>query len=346
MKRLTALAILLLSLHVQAQNIAIGNVTLTEGNTGTLNLDFPITVNPVSASVITLSYSTTAGSATAGTDFVSVSGTSVSIPAGSANAIARVAINGDVTVETLETLTATISNASSGTIVTNQGLGQITDNDSATLSIASVSQAEGNTGSSPMAFIATLSNPVQGNVRITVASSDGSATAGSDYVALPATVVSFAPLSTTQAVPVTINGDTQVEADESFTLALSALELPVGISTITAINAAITGTVLNDDRAALTISDVSGPEGSNGATTRFSFNVGLQGSSALPLSVNFSTRNGTAIATQDYTATSGSLTFAPGESVKTILVTINADNNVENPETFEVVLSDPSPNLD
>ena len=338
MKHLTLLAALLIPALASAQNIAIGNVTVTEGNAGTVNMDFPITVNPVSAAAITLNYATAAGSASSGTDFTAVTAGSISIPSNAASAVARVVVASDVTVETLETLTATISAASSGTIVTNQALGQIIDNDAAVLTIASVSRAEGNAFLTPMSFVASLSNPVQGQVRITVASADGSATAGSDYAVLAPTVLTFPSLSVQQPIFVGIIGDTELENDESFTLTLNALETPVGISTITLVPGAIVGTILNDDSVALSLNDVRGQEGTT-APVQFNFTATLSGSSAIPVSVNFNTLDGTAISPSDYTARSGTLTFAPGELSKTTAISIINDSVTEPDETFQFALS-------
>jgi len=338
MKHLTLLAALLLPAFASAQNIAIGNVTVAEGDAGTVNMDFPITVNPVSAAAITLSYVTAAGSATSGTDFTAVTAGSISIPSNAASAIARVLVASDVTVETLETLTATISAASSGTIVTNQALGQITDNDAAVLTIASISQAEGNAFLTPMPFVARLSNPVQGQVRITVASVNGSATAGSDYAVLAPTVLTFPSLSQQQSVPVGIIGDTQLENDETFSLTLNALETPVGISAITLIPGAIVGTILNDDSVALSLNDVRAEEGTT-IPVQFNFTATLSSASAIPVSVNFNTIDGSALSPSDYTARSGTLTFAPGELSKTTAVSIINDSVTEPDESFQFALN-------
>ncbi len=341
MKHLTLLAALFLPAFASAQNIAIGNVTVTEGDVGTVNMDFPITVNPVSATAITLSYATAPGSATSGTDFTAVTNGSISIPSNAASAVARVVIASDLTVETLETLTATISAASSGTIVTNQGLGQITDNDAAVLSIASISQAEGNAFLTPMSFIARLSNPVQGQVRVTVASTNGTATAGSDYAALAATVLTFPSLSQQQPISVGITGDTQLENDETFNLNLSTLEIPVGISTISLSPAAIIGTIQNDDSVSLSLNDVRAEEGTT-VPVQFNFTATLSSASAIPVSVNFNTIDGTALSPSDYIAHSGTLIFAPGELSKTTAINIINDSVTEADETFQFALSSAS----
>ena len=59
------------------------------------------------------------------------------------------------------------------------------------------------------------------------------------------------------------------------------------------------------------------------------------------ITVNYATANGTALAKQDYTATSGTLTFQPGDTSRTILISIKADRKREPNKTFSVYLSNP-----
>ncbi len=100
-----------------------------------------------------------------------------------------------------------------------------------------------------------------------------------------------------------------------------------------------TGTILNDD-ASVAIDDVTVLEGHLGPST-MTFTVSLSAESALPVSVNFASADGSAIAGSDYTAlTPGTLQFAPGETTKTITVEVLGDTVVEpGIETFSVLLS-------
>jgi hypothetical protein len=86
------------------------------------------------------------------------------------------------------------------------------------------------------------------------------------------------------------------------------------------------------------IDNVELPEG-NAGTTPFVFTVALSQPSTAPVTVNFSTRNGTAVAGSDYIATSGTLTFAPGELTKQITVQVNGDTVAEEIEVFFVDLT-------
>jgi hypothetical protein len=88
----------------------------------------------------------------------------------------------------------------------------------------------------------------------------------------------------------------------------------------------------------LGINNVELPEG-NAGTTPFVFTVGLTEPSGSPVTVDFSTRNGDALAGSDYVATSGTLTFAPGEVTKQITVQVIGDTVPEPIEVFFVDLA-------
>ncbi len=92
---------------------------------------------------------------------------------------------------------------------------------------------------------------------------------------------------------------------------------------------------------ALAISDVSIVEG-NAGTTMAQFTVSLSDGGSQTVSVNYATADGTATAGSDYVSVSGMLTFAPGETSKTVTVLVNGDVLQEGPETFFVNLSSPS----
>jgi hypothetical protein len=77
----------------------------------------------------------------------------------------------------------------------------------------------------------------------------------------------------------------------------------------------------------------------NSGTTVFVFTVTLSAAYDVPVTVNFATANGTASAGEDYTARSGTLTFAPGETSKTISIVVRGDRKLEANETFFVNLS-------
>ena len=88
----------------------------------------------------------------------------------------------------------------------------------------------------------------------------------------------------------------------------------------------------------LAINDISVNEGNSG-TVFASFSVTLSAAGAQAVTVNYATADGTANAGGDYVATTGTLTFAAGETTKLITVTVNGDTQFEPNETFFVNLS-------
>ena len=99
-----------------------------------------------------------------------------------------------------------------------------------------------------------------------------------------------------------------------------------------------TVTVTQSALPTLSINNISLFEG-NGGTTAFAFTVNLSAASSQTVTVNYATINGTATPPTDYQAASGTLAFAPGETVKTVTITVNGDTTVEPNETFTVNLS-------
>lgn len=167
----------------------------------------------------------------------------------------------------------------------------------------------------------------------------GGATDGSDFVGDSGTVAfEFALMgdTTQQQVPITVNGDTEIEPHEVFEVHLVAegTSPEVGFT-----NPVGTGTILNDDTS-VAISDAQVREG-DGGTTTMSFTVELAAASALEVTVDHATADGTATAGEDYEQTNGTVTFPPGITLRTIPVTIIADTTEEPDETFSFVLSNP-----
>ena len=94
-----------------------------------------------------------------------------------------------------------------------------------------------------------------------------------------------------------------------------------------------------DDTPAIRVADAEATEGDD---TEMVFRVTLQSASSETVTVSYATADGTATAGEDYTATSGTLTFAPGETEKTVSVAIIDDTVEDSGETFTLALSDPS----
>jgi hypothetical protein len=119
------------------------------------------------------------------------------------------------------------------------------------LSIGSASAAEGNTGTRPMVFTVRLSKASSAAVKYNIATSPGSATSGSDYIASSLTGQSIPAGSTSKTFTVSVVGDSAYEGSESFSVHVS------GVTGATVASSTATGTIIDDD-----------PYGYPGITTR------------------------------------------------------------------------------
>ena len=335
-------------LNDDSATITFGNVTVSqnEGNTGTTAFTFDVTLSQPVDVPISLQANTNNGTATAGSDYTVLVAAPVNFAAGSTTQQVTVLVNGDSTVEANETFQLLLSNlvadGRSVTINSGTGTGTILNDDSATIAFGNVtvSQNEGNSGTTAFTFDVTLSQPVDVPVSLQADTANGSATAGSDYMALVAAPVSFAAGSTTQQVTVLVNGDSTVEANEVFQLLLSIL---VADGRSVTINSGTgTGTIVNDDSATITFGNVSISQNEgNAGTTAYTFNVTLSQPVDVPVSLQANTVNGTATAGSDYTAlVSSPVNFsANSTTTQQVTVLVNGDSIVEANESFQLLLS-------
>jgi hypothetical protein len=109
--------------------LSVDDVTVTEGNSGTVNATFTITLSPASSLTVTVLAATADGTATAGADYTAVSQT-VTFAAGQTSQTVSVPILGDTVVEGTETFLVNLSGATNATITRAQGIGTIGDDDS------------------------------------------------------------------------------------------------------------------------------------------------------------------------------------------------------------------------
>lgn len=204
-------------------SLSLADASVQEGDAGTKLMTFTVTLSAAATGPVTVAYSTADDTATSGSDYVAASGT-LTFVAGETSKTIQVTVKGDTVTEGNETFTIRLANASGATIADGSATGTITNDDTApalpALSVADVSLREGNSGTAEMMFIVTLDKAATGPVTVNYATANGTATAGSDYVALTGTLT-FAAGETSQMVHVVVNGDAAVEANETFSLILS-----------------------------------------------------------------------------------------------------------------------------
>lgn len=208
--------------------------------------------------------------------------------------------------------------------------------DIAQITISNTKLQETNSGTTVAEFTVALNKVSSAPVTVQYATSDGTATAGSDYVASSGTIT-IAPGQTTATVQVTVNGDTTVEGDETFSVKLTNASSNAVISRDLA-----TGTILNDDvyvpePTQIFVSDTSMAEGNRGLSW-MTFAVSRTGNLNVASSFAYYTSPGTAMAFSDFLPGAGIVRFNPGESSKVISVRIYGDVTKERDETFSLNL--------
>ena len=195
--------------------------------------------------------------------------------------------------------------------------------------IGDAAVSEGNSGTVSATFRVTMAKPSSQTVTVSYGTADGgyhNASAGSDYQAASGTLT-FAPGETTKTITIQVIGDRLGEQNETFYVNLNNLT-----------GAIITdgqgmGTIV-DDEPRISIGDVTKREGRKN-TTQVTFTVTLSAAYDQSVTMSFRTADGTATASDnDYVAKTGTLTFAPGETTKTITIEVKGDSKKEADETF------------
>jgi hypothetical protein len=330
---------------VEPVALSISSPTVAEGNSGTGNAVFNITLASPSSRDVTVDYATAdlnpneeywygGTTAIAGVDYTAAIGT-LTIPAGQTSATISVPVIGDRVGEWTELFFLNVSNPTYAILTNDRGLGTILDDEPyVSFEYYSGSEVvEGDSGTKLMTFTVELSGASDIAVMVDFATADGTAVASSDYQAA-AGMLTIPAGETTGTITVPVNGDTQAESDEYFTVSLSnATNAKIG-------NSVKYGNIVDDDtNPAISISDAWLNEGNNG-TKRMTFTVTLSQPSSVKMRVNYATANGTAkTSDNDYVAKSGSITFNPGQTTKTITISIKGDKKNESDESFFVNLS-------
>ncbi|MEN9314911.1 MAG: hypothetical protein RIS35_1304, partial [Pseudomonadota bacterium] len=337
-------------------SIAATSASLNEGNSGSTIHAFTVTRSGDTSGAASANW--TVGSSTAtGPDFEGgqlPSGT-VRFAAGETSTTVTIAVAGDTAFEADEAFTVTLSAPSGATLGTVTAAGTIVNDDALpVLAIAPTasSQNEGNGGTTNYNFTVTRSGDTSGASSANWAVSSGSAS-GTDFIdgALPSGTVSFVAGETSKPITVAVAGDTAFEADEAFTVTLSA---PSGakLGTVTA-----AGIIVNDDALptlSIAARDANRDEGNDNATD-FTFTVTRSGDTSGTSSASWAVGVASGMETSapedgaiasaadfaDGTLPSGTVSFAAGESSKIVTVVVVGDTAFEPDETFAVTLSNP-----
>src|SRR3954452_236658 len=199
------------------------------------------------------------------------------------------------------------------------------------LSVSDATVVEGNDGTRSAAVVVSLCRSATKSVSVDYRTADGTASGGSDFGAVSGRLT-FARGETRKTILDPVRGDRLAESDEWFGVNLR------GATKATIIRITAVVTILFDEPP-ISVASAAATEGNDG-TTLLNFDVSLSAPTDIPVTVTYATQDGSAMtADNDYLAATGTLTFAPRETLKTVSVTVLGDALVEPDETFYLNLS-------
>lgn len=297
---------------------------------------------------VSVDFTTSDGTAVAGSDYTLTTGTLNFGPGESSKNISIPIADDNLFENGNETFNVTLSNPTGGAIITMPSTTlTLQDNDSKPsvfMASSGVRITEGDSGTQNVVVNVRLSNATIQTVTVNYATSNGTATAGNDYVAASGTVTIPAG-TTTVPINIAINGDLALEPDETFTVTLSN---PTNVSFLNGSNTVVT---IGNDDATLQLS--SGSFTVSESAGEAIVTVTRVGSTAKAATIEFASTdaaglqsctvaNSKASERCDYGTVVGTLRFAVGQSTRTFTIPIVDDALVEGDETLTVTLSGPT----
>ena len=324
--------------------LSIDDVSALETDAGTTILEFTVTLNNAVDAAFSLAYATADGTATAGNDYTTAAAALNFAGTAGETQKFQVTVTGDSIVELHETVLVDLSGISAGgravTFAGNQGVGTITNDDHASLSIDDVSAEETDAGT-VFTFTVTVDKAVDTAFSVDDSTVDGTATvADTDFVAISGSTLNFTGgvAGETQTLQVTIVGDTVAEIDETFTVSL--LNVVATGRDVVLGDSSGGGTIIDDDGVALNLG-VSVSSGSEAAGTTITLvataAVAVTGDQTVNVIVS-----GTGITNTDYQLAATTITIADGQTIGTVTFTVLNDNVAEALETATVMIANPS----
>ncbi len=322
------------------------SITITDNDTATLSIAnttngaeagptsgvMTVTQSAVSVSNTVVTY-TVSGTATSGSDYSALAG-SVTILAGATTATISIPVINDAIVETGETVIVTLGSVTTGVSTTvgtpNAATNTITDNDTATVSIATTTNGS-ETG--PTSAVLTVTQTAVSATNTVIAYSvSGTATSGTDYTA-PSGSVTIAAGSTSATITIATVNDILVEGNETVILTLTSVTS--GLATLGSPTVA-TNTIADNDAPYVTIANTT--NGGEAGPVNGVMTVTQTAIPATPIVIAYSV-SGTATSGVDFTALSGTVTIPAGATTATITIPILNDVIVEGNETVIVTLT-------
>ena len=331
--------------------IRVADAEATEGDD--TEMVFRVTLQSASSETVTVNYATADGTATAGEDYTATSGTLTFAP-GETEKTVSVTIIDDTVEDSGETFTLALSDPSGGTLGDTEATGTIFNTDPPAVQ-TSVSEPDG--VDLPAGTTTTGKVVVGGTATGNIGTSEDSDWFAVELVAGRRYTIDLRGRPTEDG---TLGDPFLCGIHDSGGNLISGTmddDRGYGRNSRVTFTAAETGTYyiaagtvggIYQGTYTLAVTEkaptirVANPQATEGDDTEMVFRVTLESASSRAVTVNYATTDGTATAGADYTATSGTLTFAPGETEKSVAVTILDDTLEDSAETFRLVLSNPS----
>jgi N-acetylneuraminic acid mutarotase len=311
---------------------AASHVRLESAGTAT------ITVTHTAGCAATVAYSTANNTAVSGSDYTATSGT-LSFAAGEISKTFAVPIVDDALVEGEETVEIRLTSPSAGAVLGQRRRAILTivdDDDFGTLAFSAASYSAGEAAGTTTVTV-NRTGGAEGTVTVPWTAATNTATVGTDVTGTTGGTLTFGPGVTSATFTLAIAGDTTGEGNESVHLSLGA---PAGGAQLGLRRRAIL-TIVDDDVPttgfSFSAASFTNTEGGSATITV------TRTSSTTAQNVTVSTSdNGTAVAGSDYTSTSTVVSFAVGQTSRTVGVPILGDTVSEGDESVNLTLSSPT----
>jgi hypothetical protein len=320
--------------------VSVADAAVTEGGPGaTADVVFTVTLSAARSYSVTVGYATKNGTAASPADYAGAFGILTFAPGETSKAV-TVKVAGDALDEADETFTLELADPLNATVARGSATGVIADDDPLPqMTIADASAVEGDGGDTAsvvmkVSLSAPSGRPITAAYRYGLGLGD-TATRGIDYEGV-SSVLTFAPGETEKFVSTPLISDGLYEGPEAFTVTLAYVDTVITFSIPD--DGAAVGTIVDDDVAPrVTAGAVTVTEGNDPAGQLVTIPVTLSTASGLPVTVEYATADDTAVAPGDYSPVSGTLTFAPGETAKSVQVRVIGDA-VEEPVNERLLL--------
>jgi hypothetical protein len=325
------------TVQLQASSYSVaqsaGSVTVTVTRTGGSN------------GAISVAYATANDTAVAGTEYTAASGTLQWANGDAASKTFSVAISNTTPFSGTKTFTVALSSPSAGAAISSPGSATVAiSGDGASpvgdvqlsASTYSVSQGAGS-----MTVTVERLNGSSGAISVAYATANGTAVSGTDYTAAGGTLDWASGDAASKTFAVKVSNTTPFSGTKSFTVALSKATGGAAVSTPSSATVSIAGDAVAPTSGSLQLSATAYTVAQSGGSVTITVN--RTGGSNGAVSVAYATANGTAVAGTDYTAASGTLSWASGSAAsKTFSVTVSNATPFSGSKAFSVKLSSPT----